>query len=103
MVVITSAIVLASLALIGLIVAVSGAVMLAPFMRDIVTGESTAVELAETDVINNILADPDLTNDEKIKLILEFIKSEEDDWTKDAVKIVFIIAVLYIAMLYFKK
>ena len=100
MVVITSTVVLAALALIALI---TGAVMLAPFIRDIVTRESTPVELAKNDTINNILNNSGLTEEEKMKLILAFLKSEEDDWTKDIVKIIFIIAVVYIIMMYFKR
>lgn len=93
----------AVIGLLALITLTTGAILLAPYLRDIVTGESTPVELAESDVINNILDDPDLTEEAKIKLILELIKSEEMDWTKDAVKIVFVLAVVYFAMMYFKK
>jgi len=103
MVIITSTVVIASLALIGLIVAVSGAVMLAPFVRDIIIGESTPVELAENDVINNILDDPSIPDDEKIKLIMALIKSEEKDWTHDLMIIVFVLVAAYVAVAVIKK
>lgn len=100
MVVITSTIVLAALALIALI---TGAVMLAPFIRDIVTGESTPVELAENDTIQQILDNPDLSDEEKVKLIMALIEAEEGDWTKDVVNIVAIVAAAYIIIQYVQR
>lgn len=91
----------AVIGLLALITLTTGAVLLAPYLRDVVTGESTPVEMEKQNTIQDILDNPDLTEEEKVELILAIIGKQ--DWMHDITMIVFLVAIAYVLTSYLKK
>lgn len=91
---------LAVVGLLGLITLTTGAVLLAPYIRDTVTGEIKEVELEKQDTIQKILDDPNMTDEQKFALIAKIIG--EEDWMHD-IMIILVIAIIAYAIISVSK
>lgn len=94
---------LAVIALLGLIALLTGTHFISLTVRDIVTGESEDVALADANIVNDIINDPTLTFDEKMALLKAMRdKNEIADIMHKLLIIVIIVAVAFIATQYMK-
>lgn len=84
----------------------AGIYMVGSYSRDIVTGESTPVEISRDETIERILDDPGLTPEQRAALIESYIEkvgvSELDMVVNKLVIVVAIVTVAYLAATYMK-
>lgn len=94
---------IAVVGLLALITLTTGAYLISVSVRDIVTGESTPVELAESERIQQIMDDPTLTYEQKLKLIEAIVaKDELTDIMHKVLLIAVVIGVAYVAAIYLR-
>jgi len=81
------AIPIAAMGILRLIAWLSSAVLVSSYVRDIVTKEpGEAAEVSRDDTIEAILDNPDLTNDQKERAVLEYLKISEPSGFEDIKK-----------------
>ena len=86
--------------LIRLITWISGIVFVSSYIRDIVTGLiDEDIQESQDDTIEEILNNPTIPDDDKIRLILEYLKLQEgdDNWISKLIPIAGILGLAYVA------
>lgn len=86
-------------ALLKIIAWVTGAIFVSAAIRDSVTGVVKAVELKKYETIEDIMNDPNLTYEQKLKLIKEL---EDDDFMHKIFLIVLIIGIAFVFATYMR-
>ena len=86
--------------LLRLIAWISGIVFVGSYIRDIVTGLiDEDIQESQDETIEQILNNPDISDEDKIRLILEYLDLQkgDDDWISKLIPIAGILGLAYVA------